>query len=108
MSLSRRKFLGLVGGGVVVAAGAGAATFINTRTPHAALAPWDQAGNYDDARLRALSYALLAPNPHNRQPWEAELVGKSVSQYGATKPVTCPSQTLLAANSPSAWGAFLN
>jgi hypothetical protein len=25
--------------------------------------------------MRALSYALLAPNPHNRQPWEAELVG---------------------------------
>ncbi len=25
--------------------------------------------------MRAMSYALLAPNPHNRQPWEAELVG---------------------------------
>ena len=75
MSLSRRKFLTLIGGGVVVAAGTGAATFAGTRTPTKALAPWDAAGQYDDARLRALSYALLAPNPHNRQPWEVELVG---------------------------------
>lgn len=71
--LARRKFLALIGGGVVVAAGAGAVTFANTRTPHDALAPWDAAGGYEDPRLRALSYALLAPNPHNRQPWEAEL-----------------------------------
>ncbi|MEL6436964.1 MAG: twin-arginine translocation pathway signal protein [Pseudomonadota bacterium] len=75
MSLSRRKFLAIIGGGTVFAASAGATTFVNTRTPTKALAPWDQAGQYDDHRLRALSYALLAPNPHNRQPWEVELVG---------------------------------
>lgn len=72
MSNSRRNFLKLVGGGVVVTA-AGAGTFAFTRTPHKALAPWQQAGNYKDARKRALSYALLAPNPHNRQPWLADL-----------------------------------
>lgn len=75
MSVSRRKFLSLAGGGVVVAAAVSSATFLTTRTPHKALAPWDNAGTYDDPRLRALSYALLAPNPHNRQPWIAELVG---------------------------------
>ncbi len=74
MSMSRRRFLSLAGGGVVLAAGASSAVFVNTRTPHVALAPWDQAGTYEDARLHALSYALLAPNPHNRQPWIAELV----------------------------------
>ncbi|MEM8849704.1 MAG: twin-arginine translocation pathway signal protein [Pseudomonadota bacterium] len=74
-SLTRRKTLALLGGGTVFAATASAGTFVATRTPHAALAPWDAAGRYDDPRLRALSYALLAPNPHNRQPWEAELVG---------------------------------
>ncbi|MEM7642325.1 MAG: twin-arginine translocation pathway signal protein [Pseudomonadota bacterium] len=74
-SLTRRKTLVLLGGGTVFAATASAGTFIATRTPHAALAPWDAAGGYDDPRLRALSYALLAPNPHNRQPWEAELIG---------------------------------
>ncbi len=76
MVLSRRKMLALVGGGTVLAAGAGAAGFVATRTPNDALAPWDLAGGYGDPRKNALSYALLAPNPHNRQPWVAELVGE--------------------------------
>jgi hypothetical protein len=75
MTLSRRKTLALIGGGVVLAAGAAGAGFAATRTPHRALEPWTAAGGYDDARLNALSHALLAPNPHNLQPWEAELVG---------------------------------
>ncbi|MEO1549397.1 MAG: twin-arginine translocation pathway signal protein [Pseudomonadota bacterium] len=74
MPTSRRLFLKLIGGGVVLAAGAGAA-FVTTRTPNAALTPWGQAGQYDDPRLRALSYAILAPNAHNRQPWRARLDG---------------------------------
>jgi len=76
MTLSRRKTLGLLGGGTLVAAASGFAVFANTRTPSRALAPWDLAGSYPEPRLRALSYALLAPNPHNRQPWEAELIGE--------------------------------
>lgn len=75
MSFSRRKSLALIGGGVLFAAAATTVGFIATRTPHKALAPWDAAGRYDDPRLRALSFALLAPNPHNRQPWLAELEG---------------------------------
>lgn len=75
MVLSRRKFVALVGGGAVLAATGGTAAFITTRTPTKALEPWDAAGEYDDPRLRALSYALLAPNPHNRQPWLVQLVG---------------------------------
>jgi len=75
MSLSRRKMLALVGGGVVLAAGSAGAVFAATRTPHRALAPWTGAGGRGDPRLDALSHALLAPNPHNLQPWEAELVG---------------------------------
>ena len=27
------------------------------------------AGRHEDPRMRALSWAILAPNPHNRQPW---------------------------------------
>lgn len=75
MSLSRRKTLALIGGGLVLSAAVPATAFLTTRTPHKALEPWDQAGAYDDPRLRAMSYGLLAPNPHNRQPWEAELIG---------------------------------
>ena len=70
--VSRRKFLTILGGGVVLAAG-GAGAFVTTRTPTAALAPWRAAGGYDDPRMQALSYAILAPNPHNRQPWVVDL-----------------------------------
>ena len=72
MSLSRRKVLSVVGGGVILAAG-GAGAFLGTRTPSKALAPWSAAGGYSEPRQRALSYAILAPNPHNRQPWEVDL-----------------------------------
>ena len=71
--MNRRKFLALSGGGIIVAATANVGT-IASRTPTAALAPWDQAGViYDEPRKRALSYAILAPNPHNRQPWMVDL-----------------------------------
>lgn len=72
--MHRRKFLTIVGGGVVLAAGAAAGTFYSTREPTKALAPWEAAGAaYDEPRMRALSYAILAPNPHNRQPWKVDL-----------------------------------
>ncbi len=74
MSLSRRQTLTLIGGGLVLAA-TGRAGAIMTRTPDAAMLPWSQAGQGADPRLRALSFALLAPNPHNRQPWLARLDG---------------------------------
>ena len=74
MHLNRRTIMSLLGGGVILAASAG--TFINTRTPNKALAPWDLAGSYIEPRKRALSYAILAPNPHNRQPWLADLSQK--------------------------------
>ena len=72
MPLTRRKTLALIGGGTILAA-TGAAGFAVTRTPHQALAPWAAAGRYDDPLMRALSYAILAPNPHNRQPWRVDL-----------------------------------
>ena len=75
MTLSRRKALSLIGGGTVLAATAATAGFINTRPPQTAIAPWGLAGSYDDPRLNALSYALLAPNPHNLQPWQVRLDG---------------------------------
>jgi len=71
MTLTRRRTLALVGGGVIVAAGG----FLATRTPTRALAPWDAAGGHADPRMRALSYAILAPNPHNLQPWRVGLLG---------------------------------
>jgi hypothetical protein len=72
MTLTRRKMMFLVGGGAIAAA-SGAFGYAATRTPKTAYQPWDLAGSYPDPRMRALSWALLAPNPHNRQPWLADL-----------------------------------
>lgn len=72
MSMSRRKTLAVIGGGVILAATAGLG-YVATRQPQTALLPWAAAGQGEDARRRALSYALLAPNPHNIQPWLVDL-----------------------------------
>ncbi|WP_213272432.1 hypothetical protein [Hyphomonas sp.] len=73
---SRRGVLKLIGGGIVLAA-VGAGTFAALNQPsHAARAAWRDAGQEAEYRRRFLSYALLAPNPHNTQPWLVELVGE--------------------------------
>jgi hypothetical protein len=42
--------------------------------PASATAPWEEPGAIQtDPRLRALSWALLAPNPHNLQSWIADI-----------------------------------
>ena len=75
--MNRRRFLLLAGGGVVVAATAGAGAFVATREPTIARQPWSLAGShYSEPRMRALSYAILAPSPHNRQSWTARLEGE--------------------------------
>ncbi|GKX32441.1 MAG: hypothetical protein MnENMB40S_00590 [Rhizobiaceae bacterium MnEN-MB40S] len=74
---TRRTFLKLVGGGVILAAAG--ATWVATRTPATARDPWLEAAEpptgerASDVRRFALSYAILAPNPHNMQPWIADL-----------------------------------
>ena len=72
--MERRHFLSLMGGSVVLAAGTGAFARIS-RTPQTAHLPWQQAGTaiYADPRMHALSYAVLTPNPHNKQPWLVDL-----------------------------------
>ncbi|MGR3490456.1 MAG: Acg family FMN-binding oxidoreductase, partial [Shimia sp.] len=71
--MKRRNFLKIIGGGVVLAAGGVGANAM--RSPSDALAPWQVAGTPTDPRLKALSHAILAPNPHNMQPWQIALEG---------------------------------
>jgi hypothetical protein len=75
--MNRRKFIRIAGSTAIIFAGAGTGSYawVNTRRPTKALLPWESAGsdNYDDPRIKALSYAILAPNPHNRQPWLVDL-----------------------------------
>ncbi|MEQ1725535.1 MAG: hypothetical protein ABL882_06375 [Sphingopyxis sp.] len=61
---------------VTVAAGAGLGGYAWWPGEAAATEPWRRAGqSLGDARLDALAFAILAPNPHNRQPWRYTLVG---------------------------------
>ena len=70
--MDKRDFLKIIGGGTVLAAAPGCALL--QPTPSRALAPWFEAGSrYTEPRRRALSYAILCPNPHNRQPWLVDL-----------------------------------
>ena len=75
--MNKRNFLKIAGCSSIIlaATGAGVGAFISTRTPKAALLPWERAGSgYSDPIRNALSYAILAPNPHNRQPWVVDLI----------------------------------
>lgn len=72
--MNRRNFLRIAGTGAVIVAATGTA-FVTTRAPEKALQPWRQTTSlYNDPMRMALSHAILAPNPHNRQPWQVELI----------------------------------
>jgi nitroreductase len=77
MTATRRSFLRAAGAGGLVllplASGHGQAVRAAAPDP---TAPWTAApaaAAHPDLRVRALAWAVLAPNPHNRQPWIAEL-----------------------------------
>src|SRR5688572_4147962 len=65
----RRRLVQLVGGGAVLATLGGCGTGM----PDAAVQPWTEHADPADLRRWMLAHALLAPNPHNRQPWLADL-----------------------------------
>jgi hypothetical protein len=71
---SRRSFIRLVGGGVVMAgAAASLQGCASSSYPAIAVQPWQPADPKLEIRRWMLAHALLAPNPHNRQPWIADL-----------------------------------
>lgn len=74
--INRRSLL-ISGGAVALIGGVGVVSAANGPGLAKARAPWKQAGeSLGDPRLDALAYAILAPNPHNRQPWQFDLVGE--------------------------------
>ncbi len=74
--MQRRHFLRLAGGGIVIAAAATALSRLQVfGVPAGAVAAWREATAPAELRRWVLAHALLAPNPHNMQPWIAELPG---------------------------------
>lgn len=66
--VSRRAMV-ITGGAAVAVMGAGLVPLLHSNLSKAR-APWTAAGTgFGDKRLDALSWAVLAPSPHNRQPW---------------------------------------
>lgn len=71
---TRRTFLRVAGTSVVILAAGAAGLTQCDPMPDAAVEAWKgPTPDMRDPRVRALSYALLAPNPHNMQPWIADL-----------------------------------
>ena len=75
--MDRRKMI--IGSGVGVALVGSESLWWATRVPRTASVPWTTAPQSSgDVRLDVLRYAILAPNPHNRQPWLMRLVGSDI------------------------------
>lgn len=73
--VSRRRLL-VTGGASLLLLGGGFGGYVMTRSVEKARQPWSRAGeSFGDPRLDALAYAILAPNPHNLQPWQVRLDG---------------------------------
>lgn len=70
--MDRRAFVRLVGGGVIVAAGAGLPG-CSSQLPSEAVAPWNGPGAEADLRRWVLAHAILAPHSHNLQSWLVDL-----------------------------------
>lgn len=74
--MNRRNILGAGTGGLALVLFGG--VWRVTRTPETAYKPWNvNTLTQEDVRLDAFSHAILAPNPHNRQPWTIQLIGSN-------------------------------
>ncbi len=73
--MNRRLFIRCVGGGTVLAATSLSITqpAVAQGMPPESVVDWQGPGSEPDPRRWALGYAILAPNPHNRQPWQVDL-----------------------------------
>jgi hypothetical protein len=69
--MDRRRFVRLVGGGVVAAATAG--SLAGCSVPPEAVAAWSGPGDEPDLRRWVLAWAILAPHSHNLQSWLVDL-----------------------------------
>jgi hypothetical protein len=71
MQAERRRFIRTLGSAAVIVAAP--ALPACAPMPEEAIEGWRLAGTDPDLRRKLISYAILAPNPHNRQPWLVDL-----------------------------------
>ena len=71
MQAERRRFIRTLGSAAVIAAAPVLPAC--APVPEEAIEGWRLAGTDPDLRRKIVSYAILAPNPHNRQPWLVDL-----------------------------------
>jgi hypothetical protein len=104
--MPRRGFIRVLGSSAVVVAAAPLLPGCSAM-PEAATEPWRLAGRETDLRRRLLSWAILAPNPHNLQAWLVELPADGdivlYTDPARTLPMTDPPQRQLTIGH----GAFL-
>jgi len=71
--MNRRSFIRTIGGSGLVLAASGFGLTGCDQMPDSAVAPWNGPVAGISDREWMLSYAMLAPNPHNMQPWLVDL-----------------------------------
>ncbi len=105
---SRRTFLRVAGTSAVILAAGGIGLTQCDPMPETAVEAWKgPAPDVRDPRVRALSYALLAPNPHNMQPWIADLREPGVITFICDRTRLLPETDPYARQITIGCGAFL-
>lgn len=105
---TRRTFLRVAGTSAVILAAGGYGLTQCDPMPEAAVEAWKgPQPNVRDPRVRALSYALLAPNPHNKQPWIVDLREPGVATFFCDRSRLLPETDPYSRQITIGCGAFL-
>jgi hypothetical protein len=107
--MNRRAFIRLAGGGTVLAASSPmlAGCSMSSAFPAQALEAWQGPAQESDPRRWALAHAITAPNPHNLQPWIADLREKDVITIRTDRTRVLPHTDPLGRQILIGHGAFL-
>jgi hypothetical protein len=105
---SRRQVLVTGAASAVIIGGGLFAYDIFSPSMAEAIEPWNAAAEgFGDTRLDILAYAILAPNPHNKQPWMIELIGDDAMRITADLSRMLPETDPPCRQITIGFGAFL-
>lgn len=105
---SRRQVLVTGAASAVIIGGGLFAYDIFSPSMTEAIEPWNAAAQgFGDTRLDILAYAILAPNPHNKQPWLIELIDEDAMRITADLSRMLPETDPPCRQITIGFGAFL-